>query len=369
MADYEGTVTITKDTVAPELVSVKQKNNSYNTLFATFSEDVKNLAAGDFNVVDANGNVVTGAISSVASTSTDKVAAITLDTTKLSKSGTYKLVAIQGSFNDISLAANANAAKVVSFDYKAADNAISPVTASFAATAQDGTTATSTTSKKLLVKFNQADVVTGVDNTTGAYKDGAAEKLTNYTVDGSALPEGTVATFVDGGGAGNDAVELDFSNVDSKKLPAAFVNGGELAVSATGVKTVSGATLAYTTDKVSVKDLVAPTVTSAYLTKTSTSYALTVEFSEKVTASTVTDASLVLNDDTTAVTLAGTTNVKVADDGKSAVFTYDADAAAAILSAVTADKLKLGVTTTLTDAAATPNAATAATVTVVNYAK
>lgn len=355
MNDYEGKVSVVKDTVAPTIVSVKQDQTDAKKLNATFSEDVKGLST--FNVIDSEGNKVAVAKAASATTTDGKVALTIYDVTdtlfatpkELSKSGSYKLVAQEKTFTDTSATANKNDAQVVSFNYVATAAAVSPITASLVA--NDGAAvpvATSTTSKKVAVTFTTtAAVVSGYDDATGKLKDGAVQNLTNFTVDGASLPDGAKVTY----DASSKTAVIDFTDVVASKLPAAFVNGGKIAVSASGVKNVDGATLAYTTNELTVADLAAPTVSAAYLAKNSSDvYTLTVEFSEAVKSATVTKDSVLL----TGVTTTVDPTVTVAADGKSATFVYDAADVTAISAATT-----LSVTTDLEDA--NSNAASAKT--------
>lgn len=305
MDSYIGKVTVTKDATKPTIVSVVQTPGAYNTLDVTFSEEVKGMGTsnGDvFTVVDADnkqvsvsGVAVTASVGTATSTETNgkHVATVTLSAA-LPKSGTYKLVAKQDTISDTASTVNKNAAQVVAFNYKAqTPAAAAPITATLVATtdAAGSTPTDSSASNRIVtVKFDQADVVNGLDVATGTYKVGAADNSLNYMVDGNVLPEGTVVTFKDNDSdnSNNDTVLLNFSDVAEEKLPTAFKNGGELSVSVANVKTEAGATVAYTAKNLTVADKTAPKMVSAFLTQStvnaSDNYTLVITFSEKIQA-------------------------------------------------------------------------------------
>lgn len=303
MASYTGKVTVTKDTTKPTIVSVVQTPGEYQKLDVTFSEEVQKMGtnAGDvFTVVDADnkqvsvsGVAVTASVGTSTSTETNgkHVATVTLSAA-LPKSGTYKLVAKQDTISDTASTVNKNAAQVVTFNYTAETPVpAQALTATLAATtdAQGSTPTDSSSSNRIVtVKFDQADVVNGLDVATGTYKVGAADNALNYTVDGNPLPEGTKVKFEDNDSKNKnkDTVLLDFSAVAEDKLPTALKNGGELSVSVANVKTEAGATVAYTAKNLTVADKTAPKMVSAFLTQSNTTanYTLVIKFSEKITA-------------------------------------------------------------------------------------
>lgn len=304
MASYTGKVTVTKDTTKPTIVSVVQTPGEYKKLDVTFSEEVKGMGTsnGDvFTVVDADnkqvsvGSTPVTVTTVVNSTETNgkHVARVTLSAA-LPKSGTYKLVAKQDTISDTASTVNKNAAQVVTFNYTAETPVpAQALTATLEATtdAQGSTPTDSSSSNRIVtVKFDQADVVNGLDVATGTYKVGAADNALNYTVDGNPLPEGTVVTFKnnDSDNSNKDTVLLNFSAVAEDKLPTALKNGGELSVSVANVKTEAGATVAYTAKNLTVADKTAPKMVSAFLTPSTVdagnNYTLVIKFSEKIQA-------------------------------------------------------------------------------------
>lgn len=281
-------VTLSKETVKPEMKSIRLLPATNNQLEVTFSEPVSGIATGDFALTDSEGNSVS--ITAVSASTTDaqnKVILTINSTTGLTKNDTYKLANIVDSVVDTS--GNKNAAKVLTFTYNGATAL--PVTATFDADYDGASTpavlSSTAVDRKILVKFDRADIVNGIDATTGNYKAGAADNLSNYTLNGVALPEGTTITFNDASsvtsGVGDTAI-IDLSAVAASKLPIALKEGGKVVVTASNVKTSAGSTIPYASAELTVKDTSSPRMTAAYLegNRTGGTLKLTVQFSEEV---------------------------------------------------------------------------------------
>jgi len=368
-------VTIVRDTVKPTVKSVKVVPGTQNQVEVEFSEAVTGINTSDFALTDANGNDVktsagsTITVSSVSGTSTNSNNKVTLTlSANLPATGTYKLVLKQGQVNDTSTSANTNDAQVVAFGYTKPVTVAPQLTATItndydAGTAGIQATASGTAAaRKVVINFNQPDVANGLSNSTGTYVDGAADNPANYTLDGAALPKGTVVTFNDGG-SGNDSVTLDFSGVADADLPVALKQGGSIAISVANVKTLAGSTLAYTTSSVTVADTTAPSLDGAYVQAVKdangnvTKYVITADYSEELTTTglDLDDFTFTYGASNTAIDLTGATsasNATVALDAndKSKVIITVTDAAdiAAIRAIPATDTIKIGTAATTT---------------------
>ncbi|KIL36673.1 hypothetical protein SD71_06625 [Cohnella kolymensis] len=304
-------VTLLKESVKPEMTTVRLMPSTNNRLEVTFSEPVSGIATTDFALTDSDNTVI--AITSVensagtAVSATDASNRVYLDTAALTYNGTFKLANIVDSVTDTS--GNKNIAKVISFTY---NDVVAPqVTAAIVADKNvDGTLDLTSATQAVAVKFNQTDVVNGISVATGNFKDGAANNPANYTLNGAALPSGTVVKFIDSfdadmdgtvsGGEttdrGYDLVQIDFSAVAADAKATALKEGGKIVVTASNIKTVAGSTIPFASAELNVVDVTAPTIAGAYLTgdASDASLKLTVQFSEEVTYAAFDNTKLVL---------------------------------------------------------------------------
>lgn len=365
-------VTIVRDTVKPTVKSVKVVPGTQNQVEVEFSEAVTGINTSDFALTDANGNDVktsagsTITVSSVSGASTNSNNKVTLTlSANLPATGTYKLVLKQGQVTDTSTSANTNDAQVVAFGYTKPVTVAPQLTATITNDSDAGAAGTQATAsgtaaaRKVVINFNQPDVLNGLSNSTGTYVDGAADNPANYTLNGAALPKGTVVTFNDGG-AGNDSVTLDFSGVADADLPVALKEGGSIAISVANVKTAAGSTLAYTTNQVTVADTTKPSLLNAYIQKVGTSYVITASYSEELTTTGLDadDFTLVHGATPTPINLADATPATVAldsnDKTKVVITITHATDVAAIDAVYATDSFTFGTaaTTTTQDKAA-----------------
>lgn len=385
-------VTLTRDTVKPTVVSAAQKPGTQNQINLTLSEPVT-LADGTafetaidtkldaaIKITDANGNLVkpdgVNAITVTGATALDSSNITTLTlSAALPTTGSYKVVIMQSSLKDNAAVANYNDAQIATLSFSKDTTVISPVNATIVAkTDATGATATdsSASNRKVTVKFDQLDVVNGLDVATGTYKAGAADNPANYALDGAALPKGAKVTFVNNDltNNGKDTAIIDLSAVTADYLPTAFANGGDIAVSVNNIKTISGATLSYTTLLVTVKDVTRPALKAAYLTGNATSgYTLTVIFSEKM--SVVNATELQLTDGTTNYGFIGKSATIDSSDTTRATISLSATELAG-LNLTKALKLTMpGTTFTTADKATVANTAAQDTtgVSIINYAQ
>lgn len=359
-------LTVTRDAVKPTITSVTQTFNNATQLKVVFSKAVASMgtSAGDvFTVVDANGNqvlvggsAVTASVGSATSTLTDgqHIATVTLSAA-LPKSGTYKLVAKEGSISDTAGKANKNDAQSVSFAYTVPTATIGTLTATITNDKDGSAIGTAVTesgvaaNRVAYVKFNRADVVNGFDASTGTYQAGAADNPANYTVAGTPLPEGTVVTFVAGTAANSNkaGVKLDFNAVADKDLPTSLKSGGKLAISVANVKAETGAALSYTTTEIDVKDTTAPTVTAAYLSGDVSEQTVFLEltFSETVNILSAVEGEFTVN---FSKKTDGTLGTAVGDNAVAAVYKSSADETKVVIKLVQSPALDIDLTKAVT---------------------
>ncbi|MFE8696456.1 S-layer homology domain-containing protein [Cytobacillus sp. FJAT-53684] len=351
--------TVVKDTVKPSISSVTVKPGltagQATELNLKFSEDVTGVdvtnASSQINLTDASGNAVKIPVGGVDTPLVANLTAVggkvgeytvkfgyetveaggatTFNSVELPQSGTYKLVLIQNTIADKAASANYNDAQVVSFTFSKPGSTINALSASIYSVADLGSdnavggnagaadiATDSNTKRKLVVTFSE-NVVYGINTATGTYKDGAVNNPANYTIDGKALPVGVSINRV----AATNSYVVDFSGItDLTKLPSALVNGGTVSFSVSGVKSLAGATLPYTTSAVTVADATAAELDSVYIqqVKTSglvTSYVITADFNEELTTTGLDLDDFVLTGSTlTTGLLTGTPNASVALD-------------------------------------------------------
>ncbi|WP_223065977.1 Ig-like domain-containing protein [Paenibacillus caui] len=274
-------VTLAKETVAPELTNVRLLPYNNKQIEATFSESVTGVESGDFIVTDPNGDKVD--VASVTYSGT-YASVVTLNVAGLSVNGTYKVASIVNSVKDTS--GNGNVAKVLTFNYNGAASA-SPVTATISAYGETTTDGFTSANRVYRVDFDQ-NVVFGFDASTGNYKDGAVNNPAYYTINGLALPTGAQVKLPVDTSKGVKNVIVDLSKVADADLPSAVVNGGEVVLAVSNVKSTGGATIQFTSKNVTVADVTKPSVTAAYLSGdvSDNSLKLTVQLSENVTFAT-----------------------------------------------------------------------------------
>ncbi|MBM7648409.1 hypothetical protein JOC78_001351 [Bacillus ectoiniformans] len=367
-------VTLAKEAVKPEFNGVRVLPGTDNKIEVAFSEKVMGVDNTDFVLTNSKGDVV--ATSSLTNASSDSDNKVVLTTAAALANDTYNLALKVDTVTDTS--GNKNAAKALKFSYNGAvaPQLVATIDSDFDGATTSAVLDSTTANRKVLVKFNQADVVNGIDKTTGDYKLGAADNLANYTVNGLALPEGTTVTFNNvttvSGGVGDTAL-IDFSAVtDTKKLPTELVKGGKLIITASNVKTEANSTIAYTSNEVTVVDKTAPKVNSAFLTGNSTDgYKLTAVFSEEL--SVADKAEFVLKStEGTPVTITLDDATIVSADKNKVEFNIIVDKAKVATAIAASAGFKLTTTTTpanTKDTATTPNALQAETtgLDVVNY--
>ncbi|OJV62986.1 MAG: hypothetical protein BGO41_09790 [Clostridiales bacterium 38-18] len=297
MDSVSNTITITRDTVKPAITSVVQKPGTQNILVVTFSERVT-LANGSavdasaFTLRNSDGSATTNptvTITGVSAITSSNTVELTLSA-PFGASAAYNLVLIQNALKDTANVANYNGAQVVLFNFTKDASVVTQMVATInttGTTVGGAATVNSTTNKKVEIVFDQT-VVESINPATGTYKTGAADDPANYTVDGVALPSGTVVTVT-----GGLTVTLDFSAVAASKLPNAFINGGTLSVGVSNVASTAGSTVQYTTAAVTVVDTTKPVMSAAYLQGSKlTSYTFTLQMSEAMNAADIDDFTI-----------------------------------------------------------------------------
>ena len=224
------TLTLTKDTEGPKVVSAKIVNNKIEV---TFDEDIASTGGNTGQIVlRKDGVALSTAASAIQKGSTGddaKVLQITLNTTDLDngkmKAGTYTVrlnpAAIKDAHSNDNTAQNATVSK----DATAATEDLK------------ATVAKNTANNKIKVTFTEAVTAD------------TALNASNYTLDGAALPTGTDIYFAD---STKTVVNIDLPansvNIGSASSPAK----AEFAVS--GVQTAAGKTVVATSGLVDLED-------------------------------------------------------------------------------------------------------------------
>lgn len=361
-------ITVVNDLVKPAMKSVRINPSDNTKVEVSLTESVTGLATSDF-VITRNGDTSSTplTISSISGLDSNNKVVLTL-ASGLSTSDTYTVALKINSVIDAS--GNKNDAQVSTFTYSG--SAASQITANITATT-DGTIAVDSTSakRKVYIAFSAGDIVNGISNTTGNYKEGSASNPANYTLDGSALPTGTVVTFNDGVGAAVDSVTLDLSAVTSTNLPSEFKNGGNAVVTISSVKNVAGSTIQYTSNQIAVLDKTAPTMSSAYLTGNATDgYTLTLAMSEKIAATMKGDFVLSTVDAVGAPVLITLDTAVLGTDPTKVTFTVVVDQAkvtTAVLAGKAFNLATIATPTSEVDLVANPFAANTTGIVVYNY--
>ncbi|MFJ7669528.1 S-layer homology domain-containing protein [Lysinibacillus sp. NPDC097195] len=303
--EYTGSVTLSKDVAAPKVVSSKliTFNKTAKTITVPFD---KTLTLADATKL----TVVSGSVKVAATPTVDgKNLVITIDDAAGLTDGNYSLVLDKGLVKDGSN--NVNEATTLS----------TTVSNAVATLVKDGTIFGTTA-----VAENGKNVITV---TYGVKVDDAAATASSYSLNGSALPSGSVVYFTS---SAKDTVKIE--------LPASYTVGldnlsAKLSLNANAVKVAdstsadygkvisSSATEAKSIEQVvTLKDNVAPTVTKVeYIKDSATGLAtgLKLTFSENVDDSTLdggTNPTFVIKQGTTnvAYTMAAPAGTDAADD-------------------------------------------------------
>jgi hypothetical protein len=236
------TVTISKDTVAPKVTGLSYKKNAAGevaTITVTFDEELSDVTDVDENtvtVVDADGVKLTGFFQDgTAVTAGDKEVTFTL-ATPAKLAGTYTFTIPAGLVTDQATTPNKNAAYTGTINFGEA----APGQWELASVGNNGTNV-------IEVDFGQA--------VKGGAVDGSATDPSKYTLNGAALPEGTVIT-------------LD----SNKQIATITLPPNSIAVSddaaiftVAGVKNAAGTLITPYTGTVEVTDNIAPELQSASL--------------------------------------------------------------------------------------------------------
>ena len=297
------TVTLTADQSAPTITdaTVKTTADGYlKSLTLTASENVGTVDASKITVVDSNGVVAT--LSDLLNT-TPVVdgKTITFAPASTAVAGQYNFTFAKGFLKDTGATPNSNTAFSKTLTLGTATTATT-----FDVTSALGAIDTTTRANTITVTFPEA--------VKGGSVDGSATLASNYTLNGSALPDGTVITLnaADAPSAGTVA-----QTIATITLPAGTVATTDAAatLNVKNIKNTAGTkTVKAVTKTVGITDNVAPELKSA---KVNTDGSIVITLSEALNS--LVDTDFVVKAGTS--TIAGTVTAGTGSDAGKVVFT------------------------------------------------
>ncbi|GED26445.1 S-layer protein [Brevibacillus agri] len=262
-------VTLTKDTVAPEVVSATYTNKtSYNGVTTTngaiivkFNEKIAaSAAANTYVVVNDQGAPVSTPIASTAVNPNDATELIlVLNAGVATGTKTYTVVMPASAATDLSVSQNASASVHLTVDVSAGGPVANDPTAPVVNTVTPTAATSSTSGTTIAVAFTEAG--SGLDPAT-------IQDLNNYRLDGAPLPSGSYVTL-----SGTTAT----INIPAGK----FAEDKAYAFNINGIKDKAGNVMNPYVGSVNLKDDIKPELTSATLNSNGT---VSLGFSEKVNA-------------------------------------------------------------------------------------
>ncbi|MCZ0756656.1 Ig-like domain-containing protein [Anoxybacillus sp. J5B_2022] len=260
-------ITLTKDTTAPQVVSVTYKKvTSYNGIATTygaivvkFNESISaSAAASRYVVVDDQGRSVSTPIASRQVNPNDNTELVlVLNAAVASDVKTYTVVMPNSAVTDLSLGANASASANLAVDVSSGAPVPSDTTAPTVASVS-ATPATSTTSGTIIV-VNFTETGSGLDAST-------VTNINNYRLDGMPLPAGSYVTT----SGTTVTINIPAGSISKDKTYSLNING---------IKDKAGNTMSPVVQTVTLRDDIKPVLTSATLNTNGT---LSLGFSEAV---------------------------------------------------------------------------------------
>lgn len=260
-------ITLTKDTTAPQVVSATYKKvTSYNGIATTygaivvkFNESIApSAAASNYVVVDDQGRNLSVPIADRrVNPNDDTELVLVLNNPVASDVKTYTVVMPNSAVTDLSLGANASASVNLTVDVSSGAPVPNDTTAPTVTTVTE-TPATSTTSGTIIViGFNETG--SGLDVST-------VTNINNYRLDGMPLPTGSYVTISNT----SATIHIPAGTIPKDKAYSLNING---------IKDKAGNTMPPEVRTVTLKDDIAPVLTSATLNTNGT---LSLGFSEAV---------------------------------------------------------------------------------------
>ncbi|WP_368634537.1 S-layer homology domain-containing protein [Kurthia gibsonii] len=260
LAATNKSVTITKDTVAPNLTSVKhlESNTLYTNgtqyangaLVLEFDESVSNISAENIKLLNASGNSVETTYVDTAAVNSRNSKEVIVSLKAALPAGDYRVVLAGGEVADLSFQENKNGAQTVK------------VTAT--STSNDTDKPTVTTAS--IVATPAADLTSGttivvpLKDNAGLNLD-SVQDVNNYLLNGSALPAGSYVSVAHNGSSTN-AVATDV-NATIHIPKASITKQGDHVLNIVNVKDVAGNVILPATKTVTLNDDVAPLFNSA----------------------------------------------------------------------------------------------------------
>jgi rubrerythrin len=209
-------VSLTKDSVAPQVVSTTYKkvttyggqSNANGFIVIKFNEDVTASAANTtYTVVDTKtGAAISTPISARAINTSDSTELVlSLNAAVSAGSTTYTVVAPSDAVKDKSISTNSSGAANLTVDVSAGAPTAADTTAPVVASAVETAATSLTSGTSILVTFTEANLL-DVATVTNA---------SNYRLDGNALPAGSYVTY--NSGAKTATVNIPAGTISSDK--------------------------------------------------------------------------------------------------------------------------------------------------------